>query len=358
MSDPIKKVLVFCLSGLGDTILASPALAALSSMPQRFRLTLLTMFPSVKEYLVDQQFTKDVRYFDFLKNSKPSILAYLWQLRREKFDVSIIPYAMNRLEYNMTSYFVGAKYRIGFRYQRQSWHNLPGLNQCVIEENPNFHTVEENLRWASILSGQEAHSLSDELRYAIPPETIDSSHQFLKSHGLDQTPCLIGFHAGCNSLKNQQRRCWPAPRFAELINRLTEALPSARFILFEGPQDEAITREIQKHAKGIVLAKSLPMRVVGALIRRCKLFVSNDSGLMHVAAACKIPCVVIFGPTNPAWVRPWKCPSILVSRHLPCSPCFYYSSRPLSCPAGLDYACVNELPVEDVKAAVLQLLKV
>jgi len=84
---------------------------------------------------------------------------------------------------------------------------------------------------------------------------------------------------------------------------------------------------------------------------------SNDSGLMHTAAACRVPCVSIYGATNPVWDGPWKTEVVVVSRHLPCSPCFYYSSRPLDCPAKLDYACVRELPVEDVEKAARQLLE-
>jgi heptosyltransferase-2 len=98
------------------------------------------------------------------------------------------------------------------------------------------------------------------------------------------------------------------------------------------------------------------MRVVAGLMRRCHIFLSNDSGLMHTAAACRMPCVSIFGPTNAVWMRPWNTPCVVVSRRLPCSPCFYYSCRPLLCPAGLNFACMRDLPVDMVYAAVQQLL--
>src|SRR5437867_4020582 len=95
-----KKVLIFCLSGLGDAVMASPALAALAARPERFRLTLLTMFGSVTGYLREQAFTDDIRFVDFLGGSKPAVFRELWKLRRERFDVSVITYPHNRLEYN------------------------------------------------------------------------------------------------------------------------------------------------------------------------------------------------------------------------------------------------------------------
>jgi len=349
-----QRVLIFCLSGLGDAILASPAIAALAAQPDRFKLTLLTMFGSVTEYLRDQQFTDDVRLEKLLGMSKFTIFQSARALRRERFDISIVPYAMNRLGYNVFSRVVNARQRIGFRYQRQPVINLPGLNQIVLDEDPALHAVEENLRWATLLTGQK--NLTDDLCYRNQADAT----AYLRQHGLDAAAPLIGIHAACNSLKNQHRRCWPAFQFGEFIRQFSRERPGARFLLFEGPTDTEINTTLlaaTAEARGAVnVAKMLPMRLVAALIRRCHLFVSNDSGLMHTAAACKVPTVAIYGPTNPVWDRPWKTEAIIVTRRLPCSPCFYYSSRPLDCVAKLDYACVRDLPVADVKRAALQLL--
>ncbi len=355
-----KRIMVFCLSGLGDAILASAALAALAARPDQFRLTLLTMFRSVKEYLDDQQFTPDVRLIQFLGMSKWNIFHHAWPLRKEQFDVSVLPYAMNRLGYNLMSRVVGARYRIGFRYQRQFIINAPALNQCVIDEDPSLHAVQENLRWASVLCNTGVDALPDEFSYRIHPSAVTAADAYLKEHKLDQAAPLIGIHAACNSLKNQHCRCWPPIRLGEFIRRFREQTPGARFILFEGPSDqqmnEAVVVAAGPASGDIVVAKMLPLRLVAALVKRCHLFLSNDSGMMHTAAACKVPCASIFGPTNPAWVRPWKTQNIIVSRQLPCSPCFYYSSRPLVCPAHLDFACVRDIAVDDVLNAVQQLL--
>jgi heptosyltransferase-2 len=345
---------------LGDAILASPALAALHAEPERFSLTLITMFPSVTEYLQDQDFTDDVRFIRFLHMSRGTILKRALALRRERFDVSIVPYAMNRLGYNILNYVTGARRRIGFRYQRQRLVNLPQINQVVIDEDPKLHAVEENLRWAAALTERDPSSFNRDLYYRTPPDADQAAQDFLNQNGLGDAAPLIGVHAGCNSLKNQQRRCWPAPLCGELLERVGQAMPTARFLLFEGPPDVAINGAIRAalttQARKLVTASMLPMRVVGALIRHCDLFVSNDSGLMHTAAACQVPCVALFGPTNPAWVRPWNTRYIIVSRHLSCSPCFYYSSRPLGCPAGLDFACMREIAVDQVLDALQNLL--
>jgi heptosyltransferase-2 len=337
--------------------MASPAIGALATRPSEFRLSLLTMFGSVADYLREQRFTEDVRFIDFLKGPKPQVFRELWKLRRERFDVSVIPYPHNRIEYNAVGRLIAARQRIGFRYQRQRRINLPNLNHMVLDEDPSLHVVEENLRWASLLTGTPAAELPRELWFKSTPESEKAAQGFLESHGLDRANPLIGLHPSCNPMKNQQRRCWPPSQFARFMERMVEIQPAARFVLFEGPQDEQVISAVHKKPGCVAVARQLSIGAVAAVIRRCQLFVSNDSGLLHVASACKVPCVAIFGPTNPSWVAPWRTPHIIVSRGLPCSPCFRYSSRPLSCPAHLDYACVRELPLEAVEAAARQLLQ-
>ncbi len=357
MTKTPQRVLVFCLSGLGDAVMASPALAALASEPQRFRLTLLTMFPSVTDYLREQGFTDDVRFVDFIRGPKRESYATLWRLRQEHFDVSVLPYPHNRLEYNGVARVIGAKLRIGFRYQKQRTRNLPGLNHVVLDEDPTLHVVQENLRWAAQLTNRALADIADDMLFRTTAATETGADRFAQEKALAQAAPLIGMHPSCNPLKNQQNRCWPPQAFVQLVENLSRQLPGARFLLFEGPQDAQLAQMIRDGARSVVAARMLPIGVVASLIRRCQLFISNCSGLIHVAAACNVPTVGIYGPTNPAWDGPWKTPSIVVHRDLPCRPCFYYSSRPLDCPAGLDYACVRDLPVAQVQAAALQLLK-
>jgi heptosyltransferase-2 len=211
-----------------------------------------------------------------------------------------------------------------------------------------------------LITGQPVESLPDELRYRAAPEATVAAVEFLRQQGGAGATRLIGIHAACNTLKNQQRRCWPAQRFGQLIQRLGAESAGTRFVLFEGPADAEINQAIFGNCGAqrsqVIVARMLPMRVVGALIRQCQLFVSNDSGLMHTAAACQVPCVSLFGPTNPVWVHPWKTKHTVVSTQLSCSPCFYYSSRPLSCPAHLDFQCMRDITLDQVLAAVEQQL--
>ncbi|MDW8345259.1 MAG: glycosyltransferase family 9 protein [Verrucomicrobiae bacterium] len=352
----MQRVLIFCLSGLGDTVMASPAIAALAAERDRFHLTLLTMFPSVQEYLREQNFTDDVRFVDFLHASKTTLWWQVVALRRERFDVSVLPYPHNRFEYNMVAALIGARMRIGFRYQKQRHRNFPWLNHKILDEDPKLHVVEENLRWAAELTGRPLECIPDQMHARISEAHSNKAAQFLHDMGIGADRFLVGIHPSCNPLKNQQRRCWPIAHFRALIEDLAVWYPRMSFVIFEGPQDEQLQSHVHSIHGRVAVARRLPLPVAMGIIQRCKLFISNDSGLLHLAAAAQVPCVAIFGPTNPTWVRPWRTKSKIVSRGLPCSPCFYYSSRPLRCSAKIDYACVRELPLDDVRQAIDQLL--
>jgi ADP-heptose:LPS heptosyltransferase len=92
------------------------------------------------------------------------------------------------------------------------------------------------------------------------------------------------------------------------------------------------------------------------VLRHCRVFVSNDSAIMHLAGALGVPVVALFGPTNWRRLHPWAASHTIVRRNLACMPCFEYSSRPLRCSANVDYACLRDLTVDEVLEGVRSLL--
>src|SRR5690606_33317463 len=103
-----------------------------------------------------------------------------------------------------------------------------------------------------------------------------------------------------------------------------------------------------------VFATSSPdLPASAALMKRCNSFVTNDSSLMHVSSAMGLNVVAIIGPTNPAYIHPWKTNHKIVTLNLECAPCFIYSPRPLICfRDDIKFKCIKELTVEMVYNAV------
>ena len=146
-------------------------------------------------------------------------------------------------------------------------------------------------------------------------------------------------------------------KYIELGRRLIEE-EKIRILVFGGTlEDELKMKVAHEIGKGAYAVYESTMTQAAALITRCRLMVSGDTGLMHVAGAVDVPVVAIFGPTNIDWVYPYRSTYRLVSKNLPCSPCFYYSTRPLSCDLYGDFRCIKDITVEEVLAEVRQILE-
>jgi len=142
-------------------------------------------------------------------------------------------------------------------------------------------------------------------------------------------------------------KCWPPDRFAKALNALL-AKHDADVLLFgtpgEVPVSAAIAAELQRppiNFTGKTSIADLP-----ALLSQCHLFLGNDSGAMHVAAAVGLPVVAIFGPTDPDGTSPVTPRATIVQQKPYCSPCFLRR-----CPT--DHRCMTAVTPAMVESALL-----
>lgn len=352
----MKQFLVIALPGIGDALLSVPAIRHIHQAWPDSQVDLLVMFKSAQQALETSPMIRRVYFHDFLKSSLVDSLRAVWSLRRIRYDASMLVYPSNRSEYNLIQLLIGAKVRGGHRYHHCDLRNLNFINSASVHEDDTLHNVEENIRLAGLITGASSTvDPDDRLDITLSPEDQDFARQWLAARNLTGT--LMGIHAGTAMFKNQIRRRWAPDRFAQLGQRLQREW-NATVLLFGGPEETALKDQIASAlGEPCIKVSGTTFRQTAALIKRCSLFVSSDSGLMHTAAAVQTPCVTIFGPTHPSWVRPYRVPHRIVSAGLPCSPCFYYSPRPLTCRMGLDFKCVREVTVDMAFDAALDLAR-
>jgi ADP-heptose:LPS heptosyltransferase len=338
----------------------TPALRLMRAAWPETRLVALTMRPGERDLLAHNRDLDDVRFSPLLEHSLGANLRFFLELRREGFEMSVLPCPHNRLEYNVAAYLSGCRQRVGFRYLQQSLANMHFLNNLTYAHADNVHNTEHNLRLVESLTGATRHEVpgwSPELQLPTTGADRDAVVAFLDERGLAGARC-VGLHVSSSRAKHMERKCWPKEHFLALIEELGRHDEELRFLLFCGDEDLPETEWILARCDSRVqVAMRLPIRVVAELLRLCSLCVTNDSGILHVACAVQTPSVAIFGPTNPRRTGPWAATATVVRRELPCSPCFYHTSRDLVCRAGLDFVCLRELSVERVVEAAERLLE-
>lgn len=147
---------------------------------------------------------------------------------------------------------------------------------------------------------------------------------------------------------------WPAERFAQLIAYLHSNM-NMSCVLVGGPDDVADGDRIAGMAN-VKVEKAYGDRTIlesARVLDSCRMIVSNDSGLMHLASARRLPVVAVFGSTVPALgFTPWGVPHVLVEKDLACRPCSHIGGK--TCPLG-HFRCMMDISVADVISAIHRL---
>ncbi|OIP58079.1 MAG: ADP-heptose--LPS heptosyltransferase [Ignavibacteria bacterium CG2_30_36_16] len=346
------KILILALSGIGDALMFTPAITLLRKHLPGARIDALVMFKGVKEMYDRNENLNNVYHFDFMKEGAVSSLRYIFSIRHN-YDASINVYPSNRKEYNIISFLIGAKQRAGAGYLRKDRINLGMLNNVRITEDDSAHNVETNIRLTGKLINKELNEKPD-LYFPLSDDDELTAQKLLASYKIRDDDFVVGFHPGCATLKNHFKRRWEPEKFAELGRRLINE-QNAKILMFGGPEEKELKENIagQINHSSVAVINTANLAQTTAVIKRCDLFITNDSSLMHIASAMKRKVIAIIGPTNPHYIHPWNTEHEIVTLNLDCAPCFIYSPRPLICfRDDIKFKCIKELSVEMVMQAV------
>lgn len=347
------KIILFCLPGMGDTIMFTPCLKPLREKYPKAKIVALTMFSASEEVLKNNPNLDQVILWEFLTQPKLHSLRFIWRLRKERFDLSITPFPAYRRDYHLISFAVGAEERIAHRFSKGYFTQFTFLNTKTIPMSEELRNVENNLNLLTLLG---IHLGSEELKLDLNPSEAAErfAHTFLLPLQLSDKNPIIGVHPGSIHYRKAWHKRWPKEKFASLCDRLITQY-KAKILIFEGPSERGLAKEIADLMRNKpVTVANLKLGQVMAIIKKCHLFIANNSGLMHIAAATGTPVVVITGPTNPKWDGPWGVKYRIVRKALTCSPCYTYTLPYFSC-RRKDFACLYEVTVEEVLEKVKEL---
>jgi len=191
----------------------------------------------------------------------------------------------------------------------------------------------------------------------VPAAVIRENDELLRVSGIGAENILVGAHIGLNTLSHG--KCWPVEHWRDLFRRILRDLPAARFLILGGPDETAVRRALAAFPfppEAIDLIGRTGYLRTADLIRRCRLFITNDSFLLHLAGAFRAPILALFGPTAEKVAIPADYRATVVVGDCPLRPCYRIGppgARNFACD---DYRCMRDISVERVYAAARDLL--
>ncbi len=312
------KILVRATNWVGDAIMAIPALRAVRARFPEARIAIVAR-PYVADIYHGQKLCDDLISYD-PKGAHAGLIGrerLARELRAQGFDVALL--LQNAFDAAWLAWRAGIPERIGYARDGRSLlltKRIRAPKSGEIRAHEQFYYLELLRRtgWIDTLPAAGA-------RRNVPR-------------------IAIGAGASYGSAK-----CWPPERFADFVNRFRVSA-DADVILFGTASEEPVSDAIAAGITGpsIGLVGKTAIADLPALLSRCQLFVGNDSGAMHVAAAVGLPVVAIFGPTDSHGTAPMTTRCTIIQERPYCSPCFLRR-----CP--IDHRCMTNVAPEAVEAA-------
>ncbi|HEX8143408.1 MAG TPA: glycosyltransferase family 9 protein [Pyrinomonadaceae bacterium] len=334
----VRRVLVVRLRSIGDTVLATPALHALRRFLPGVRLDVLLedwVAPVLDGFSDVDNIIRIERGASTLARARAAR-----ELRSTRYDVAFNLHGGTTA--TLLTRSSGARHRVGYAdYQYSRLHNHNAPSPIELWGRTRLHSVEQQLA----LVGWAGVPVSDRppTHLAVTERAAASVQAKLLAEGLDERAPLALIHPAAAFATKQ----WESANFARVVEYLSERRINC--VAIAAPGEAQLVAELSRQSSARLHAfTDLSLPEVTALAARSSLFVGNDSGIAHIAAAVRTPSVVIFGSSNITHWRPWAiAPSETVREELSCQPCPGYTCAEFDHPE-----CIRRVKVENVIAAI------
>jgi heptosyltransferase II len=340
----MSKVLVRATNWLGDAVMSLPAIRAIRTIFPHAHLAVVAR-PWVADLYARETAIDAVIPYPSPKSLRER-REFAAQLRAHRFDGAIL--LQNAFDAALMAWLAGIPERIGYARDGRSillTRAIPVPEPGDTPRHERFYYL-ELLRRAGMM---ERFPACDAMRLEGIPEARDAGGQHLRALGIDAP--VVGISPGA-AYGNAKR--WLPERFAETAALLHQSAPST-FLIFGSAAERALCEEVAGRvrkcgAAARNLAGETSLREFIDLAAACRLYLSNDSGAMHVASALGVPSVTIFGATDDTTTGPTGPLARIVREQVECSPCLLRE-----CP--IDHRCMTRVSSQRVAGVARQLLE-
>jgi len=334
----LSRILIRGTNWIGDAIMTLPAVASVRAAYPDAHLAILAKPPVTDIYRLFSCADEIIPYQKENDNAW-GVFRLARQLQSRNFDAAIL--LQNAIEAAIIAWTAGIRIRAGYNSDGRSFLLTHPIRRR--REIFQLHQIDYYLEMVKALGGADI----DRALHLETQISLAKAKSVLRQYLPDDNGFLIGMAPGATYGPAKR---WLPERFAEAGDQLQREF-NGKTVLFGALSDWETAEQVRKKSlNGMInLAGVTSLEETVYLISQCRLFVSNDSGLMHVAGGLNIPTVAVFGSTNPVTTSPPGEKTALVRKAVPCSPCLKKT-----CPT--DFRCMTLITVEDVVGAAKRLL--
>ncbi|MFA4983755.1 MAG: lipopolysaccharide heptosyltransferase II [Candidatus Omnitrophota bacterium] len=339
-----KRILVVRTDRIGDVVLSTPVIRALrDSYPHAYIAMMVSAYakdvvegnPCLDEVII---YDKEAEHKGWLGSFK-----FARNLKKKRFELALILHPANRA--HLVTFIAGIPMRVG--YDRKLGFLLSDKVKHL-KHLGQKHELEYNLDLLRYL-GIEA----DDKKTFMPikAESERWVENVLLKEGVKPADKLLALHPGASC----PSKIWPSGRFAEVADKLS-LKHGLKVIILGGPKDAVLAGRLagQMRTKAFNLAAKTSVSQLASIIRRCRLFISNDSGPVHIASAVGTPVISIFGRSqeglSPRRWGPLGLKDRILHTKVGCIECLAHNCTK-------DFACLKAIGVDDVLAAADSILR-
>ena len=324
------RVLIIKPGAVGDLLQMTPLIRSLKRTYGDAEITLLVGHASSIALFRHHPSVTSILVFDRTgaHRSLAAQLSFLRELRRRNFDL-VLNFQRSNLR---TWFFVLATFP----------------RRVLVYHKARNRVVHAVINYLETLAPLGIDTNDRHLEFHPGDDADRFARDLFAQHGLEDGP-VIALNPGATHAVNR----WPAERFAELADRIHDALP-ARVLVVGGPDDAALADEIvdRSRTRPISLAGSTTLLQLGAVLKRCSLLVSGDTGPLHMATAVNTPVIALFGAADPARTGPiGPGHRVIQATTVRCVPC-----RSRQCANVIYLECMLQITAERVLGELKELL--
>jgi heptosyltransferase-2 len=337
-----KRILIIRTDRIGDVLLSTPVIKAIKDFyPNSFIAFMLR--PYSREIIEGNPYVDELIIYDKYGQHKGilSSIKFANNLRKKRFDLAVILHPTNRV--NLVSFFAAIPQRVGYNRKMGFLLTKKLEDKKYLGEK---HELEYSL---DVIRALGIEPKDKRLFMPIKQKSELWADHILNRHNLTRADKIVTIHPGASC----PSKIWPPERFSQLANRLIEDY-QARIFIVAGPKDvELAGRVIDSINKPVVnLAGKTTVSQLASILRRCRLFISNDSGPVHISTAVGTPVISIFGRNqqglSPRRWGPLGKEDKILHKDVGCIRCLAHD-----CKKG--FTCLKSIKVKDVLELVEEL---